>query len=168
KSLLAVCFSHGFNAARSFVCFITEPSSRAVSQSPGVILRQQCLCVSLCCSFLTDFMKQTISKIYFLAAVCVVVPVVHVNSADTVSVSINSPAATNRAWLDDLVVEALEKNPELNFYRAEIAAAKGGRKAAGAWANPEVSAEIGQKRAKDSSGALLGEGTAWAVSVSQT
>lgn len=84
------------------------------------------------------------------------------------SAATNSPTATNQVWLDDLVNEALAKNPELNFYRAEIAAARGGRKSAGAWQNPEVSTEIGQKRVKDSSGTLLGEGAAWAVSVNQT
>jgi cobalt-zinc-cadmium efflux system outer membrane protein len=84
------------------------------------------------------------------------------------AVAANLPVTTNQMTLDVLVQEALEKNPELNFYRAEIAAARGGRKSAGAWANPDVSAEIGQKRASDSSGALLGEGAAWAVSVNQT
>ena len=38
--------------------------------------------------------------------------------------------ATN-ASLDALVTEALEKNPELKFYEAEIVAAKGSRKTAG-------------------------------------
>jgi outer membrane protein TolC len=33
--------------------------------------------------------------------------------------------------LEALVTEALEKNPELRFYQAEIAAAKGGRRTAG-------------------------------------
>ena len=89
-------------------------------------------------------------------------------AAEAVAAATNPPAVTHQVLLDDLVNEALEKNPELNFYRAEIAAARGGRKSAGAWANPEVSAELGQKRAKDSAGALLGEGAAWAVSVSQT
>ena len=99
---------------------------------------------------------------------CAIVAVVTLKAAKAVSAATNSPAVTNQVLLDDLVNEALAKNPELNFYRAEIAAAKGGRKSAGAWANPEVSAEIGQKRVKDSSGALLGEGAAWAVSVNQT
>ena len=89
-------------------------------------------------------------------------------AAEAVAAATNPPAVTHQVLLDDLVNEALEKNPELNFYRAEIEAARGGRKSAGEWANPEVSAELGQKRAKDSSGALLGEGAAWAVSVSQT
>ncbi len=113
-------------------------------------------------------MKQKVLKISFLVTALAVVAVVPMKAADVVSPVTNSPAVTNQVFLDDLVNEALEKNPELNFYRAEIAAARGGRKSAGAWQNPEVSAEIGQKRVKDSSGALLGEGAAWAVSVSQT
>ncbi len=99
---------------------------------------------------------------------CAVAAVIPVKAADTMSVATNLPVITNQLSLDDLVNEALDKNPELNFYRAEIAAAHGGRNSAGAWANPEVSVELGQKRAKDSSGALLGEGAAWAVSVNQT
>ena len=113
-------------------------------------------------------MKQNIFKLTFLAAALAVVAVVPTKAADAASAATNFPVVTNQMLLDDLVNEALEKNPELNFYRAEIAAARGGRKSAGAWANPEVSAEIGQKRVKDSSGALLGEGVAWAVSVNQT
>ena len=113
-------------------------------------------------------MKQNVLKFPFLTMACAIAAVVPLKAADVVSAATNSPAVTNQVLLDDLVNEALEKNPELNFYRAEIAAAKGGRKSAGAWANPEVSAEIGQKRVKDSSGALLGEGAAWSVSVNQT
>ncbi len=67
--------------------------------------------------------------------------------------------------LDALVAQALAENPELKFYEAEIAAAKGERKAAGAWANPEVSGEVGRKRVR---GDISAEGTAWAVSVQQT
>ena len=107
-------------------------------------------------------MKQNVLKFSFLVAACAVTAVIPLKAADAMSV------ATNQVLLDDLVHEALEKNPELNFYRAEIDAARGGRRSAGAWANPEVSAEIGQKRVKNSAGALLGDGTAWAVSVNQT
>lgn len=114
-------------------------------------------------------MKQNILKFSFVAMVSAIAGVAPLKAADAAATtSTNSPAVTNLMTLDDLVKEALEKNPELNFYRAEIAAAKGGRKSAGAWQNPEVSAEIGQKRVEDSSGALLGEGAAWAVSVNQT
>jgi outer membrane protein, heavy metal efflux system len=67
--------------------------------------------------------------------------------------------------LDELVAQALAENPELKFYEAEIAAAKGGRKAAGAWANPEFSGEVGRKRVR---GDIAAEGTAWAVAVQQT
>ena len=74
-------------------------------------------------------------------------------------------SATVSLTLDALVAEALEKNPELKFYEAEIAAAKGGRKTAGAWANPEVSGGVGQKRV--TSGGLSAEGVAWSASIVQ-
>ena len=67
--------------------------------------------------------------------------------------------------LDALVAEALEKNPELRFYQAEIAAAKGGRKTAGLWPNPEASANVGQKSVRGSG--LSAEGVAWSASVLQ-
>jgi cobalt-zinc-cadmium efflux system outer membrane protein len=67
--------------------------------------------------------------------------------------------------LDALVAEALEKNPELKFYEAEIAVAKAGRKTAGRWQNPEVSGLVGQKRV--SAGGLSDEGIAWSASVVQ-
>ena len=67
--------------------------------------------------------------------------------------------------LDALVTEALEKNLELKFYTAEIAAAKAGRKTAGQLGNPEVSGGVGQKRV--SSPGLSDEGIAWSVSVVQ-
>jgi cobalt-zinc-cadmium efflux system outer membrane protein len=68
-------------------------------------------------------------------------------------------AETNN--VSTLVDEALRKNPELQFYEAEIAAAKANRKTAGALANPEVNGELGQKRVASA------EGVAWAVSVMQ-
>lgn len=43
----------------------------------------------------------------------------------------------------DLVSEALTKNPEVRFYEAEIAAARGGRQSAGQLANPELNTEFG-------------------------
>ena len=67
--------------------------------------------------------------------------------------------------LDGLVAQALAENPELKFYEAEIAAANGERKAAGACANPEIAGELGRKRVR---GDVSAEGTAWAVSVQQT
>lgn len=77
----------------------------------------------------------------------------------------NAPVVANSITLDALVVEALEKNPELRFYEAELKAAKAGRKNAGQWANPEVSGGVGQKTVRG--GGLSAEGLAWSVSVAQ-
>jgi cobalt-zinc-cadmium efflux system outer membrane protein len=74
--------------------------------------------------------------------------------------------ATNTTTLDALVAETLERNPELKFYEAEIAAAKGWRKTAELWPNPEVSGSAGKKNARDPSG-VTGEGLAWSASVVQ-
>ncbi|HEX5219597.1 MAG TPA: TolC family protein [Verrucomicrobiae bacterium] len=77
----------------------------------------------------------------------------------------NSIPPTASVSLDTLVTEALEKNPELKFYEAELAVARAGRKSAGLWANPEVSGSIGQKRT--TAGGLSEEGLAWSASVVQ-
>ncbi len=83
-------------------------------------------------------------------------------AAEPKSASTNAPSVT----LDGLVADVLEHNPELNFYRAEIAAAAGERMTAGTLANPEFSTTAGGKRV--TSGPLASEGVAWTVSVSQT
>jgi cobalt-zinc-cadmium efflux system outer membrane protein len=70
--------------------------------------------------------------------------------------------------LDGIVAEALERNPELKFYQAELVAAKAGRRSAGLLANPEISGSVGQKRVRDAFGNAAGEGVAWSVSVMQT
>lgn len=62
----------------------------------------------------------------------------------------------------DLVVEALQKNPEVRFYEAEIAAARGGRQTAGQLANPELSTELGGM-----SLAQAKEGLVWRASILQ-
>ena len=69
--------------------------------------------------------------------------------------------------LDALVAEVLDKNPELAFYRAEIAAAKGEQRNATILANPELATSLGAKRAKDAAGNVLGEGAAWSVALQQ-
>ena len=79
------------------------------------------------------------------------------------AVPINAPAVTNTMTLNALVAEVVEHNPELNFYRAEMAAARGERRTAGTLANPEVSATVGNKRVSG-----LGDGVAWSVSAQQT
>lgn len=70
--------------------------------------------------------------------------------------------------LDALVAETVARNPELQFYEAEIAAARGGRMTAGQWANPELSSELGHKTVRDLAGNNIGNGPIWSVSVSQT
>jgi cobalt-zinc-cadmium efflux system outer membrane protein len=69
--------------------------------------------------------------------------------------------------LEALVEAVLDKNPELAFYRAEIAAAKGEQRTAKAFANPELSVSGGLKRAKDIAGNVVGEGGAWTVALQQ-
>src|SRR5882672_394178 len=74
----------------------------------------------------------------------------------------------NEISVESLVREALAENPELNFYKAEIAAAKGERWTAGTLANPELSSQVGAKHARNAQSSLTGEGLAWSVSVLQT
>src|SRR5947208_3127934 len=70
--------------------------------------------------------------------------------------------------LDALVTEALARNPELNVYRSEIAAAKGERRTAGEWQNPEASTEAGAKITRDYHGNTLGDGIVWTLGAAQT
>jgi outer membrane protein, heavy metal efflux system len=70
--------------------------------------------------------------------------------------------------VEQFVAEVLARNPEIAFYEAEIEAAKGERKTAGNFPNPEVNGELGHKRARDAMGSLAGEGVAWSVGLSQT
>ena len=50
---------------------------------------------------------------------------------------------------ETLVKQALQRNPELNFFVAEMAAAKGGVRTAGTVRNPELSSELGYKNSRD-------------------
>ena len=70
--------------------------------------------------------------------------------------------------VEAIVDEILARHPELAFYRAEIAAAQSGVRVATAPANPELAAQAGHRRTRDSAGVLAGEGTAWSVSLLQT
>src|SRR5213595_1299518 len=69
--------------------------------------------------------------------------------------------------LDALVTEALARNPELNVYSSQIAAAKGERRTAGEWQNPEASTEGGAKITRDYHGNTLGDGIVWTLGASQ-
>jgi cobalt-zinc-cadmium efflux system outer membrane protein len=70
--------------------------------------------------------------------------------------------------LDGLVAEALAGNPEIKVFSAEIVAAKGERRTAGEWQNPEASTETGAKIVRDYHGNTLGDGLLAGLSVSQT
>lgn len=67
-----------------------------------------------------------------------------------------------------LVQQALQRNPELNFFVAEIAAAKGAVRTAGTIRNPELTTEAGYKNSRENSGGATGDGAVLAFSVSQT
>src|ERR1043166_1599340 len=67
-----------------------------------------------------------------------------------------------------LVKQALQQNPELNFFVAEIAAAKGAVRTAKTVRNPELSSEVGYKNSRDNSGGASGDGAILALSFSQT
>lgn len=80
----------------------------------------------------------------------------------------NSSFVTSRMTADALVRQALEKNPEVIFYAAGIAAAKGGLKTAGTIRNPEFNTQAGYKNTRNKSGDTLGDGAAFSLSVQQT
>jgi cobalt-zinc-cadmium efflux system outer membrane protein len=88
--------------------------------------------------------------------------------ATALSATAAEESGTNAFKQEDFVAEVLQRNPEVKFYEAEIAAAKGERKAAGTLANPELNGDVGHKRARDAAGTLAGEGIAWSVGLSQT
>ena len=67
-----------------------------------------------------------------------------------------------------LVQQALQRNPELNFFVADIAAARGGVRTAGTIRNPELNSEVGYKNSREKSGGTTGHGAVLAFSVSQT
>lgn len=81
-----------------------------------------------------------------------------------------SAAATSGAAmsLDRLAQEVVANNPERQYYQRQIETAGVERTAAGRWADPEAVVEFGQRSAQDrTTGALLGDGQAYAVSVVQ-
>ncbi len=88
------------------------------------------------------------------------------HGAERTKRAINASAPVVQVTLDQAIADVLEHNPELNFYSAEIAAAKGEARTAAAWANPELSTTVGDKRV--TGGGLAAEGLAWSVSVRQT
>ena len=67
-----------------------------------------------------------------------------------------------------LVQQALQRNPELTFFVAEIAAAKGGVRTARTVRNPELNSEVGYKNSRENSGGASGDGAIVVLSLSQT
>jgi outer membrane protein, heavy metal efflux system len=80
----------------------------------------------------------------------------------------NASVAPNHTTPDALVKQALQRNPELNFFVAEIAAAKGAVRTAGTVRNPELSTEVGYKNSRENSGGVSADGAILALSLSQT
>ena len=71
--------------------------------------------------------------------------------------------------VETLVAEVLKNNPDLLIAETDVAAARGERRAAGQWKNPEVTAEYGEKRvAERATGNLAAEGNAQRYSIGQT
>ena len=70
--------------------------------------------------------------------------------------------------LDRLAQDVVANNPERKFYQRQIETAGVERDAAGRWADPEAVVEFGERRQNDRvTGAPLGDGAAYAVSVVQ-
>jgi cobalt-zinc-cadmium efflux system outer membrane protein len=89
-------------------------------------------------------------------------------SLAAVVASASYAASDKTASLDALVAEALAHNPEAMVYRAEIGAAKGERRTAGEWHNPEVTTDLGTKLVRDFKGNSNGIGPMWTLSATQT
>lgn len=66
-----------------------------------------------------------------------------------------------------LVAEITSRNPELQFYRDELAAAQANTRIAATRAPPELAVQAGAKRVSGPGG-LSAEGLTWSVSVAQT
>ena len=77
------------------------------------------------------------------------------------TVSLNAEPVT----VSSLVAKVIATHPEVRFYEAEVAAARGGQQTAGTIANPELETSFGSWRVND-----LGrksDGPSWAVTLSQ-
>ena len=67
--------------------------------------------------------------------------------------------------IDGLVTQALAANPEVKFYKAEIAVAKAGRSMAGRLPNPQLDLDVGYKKLRGD--VARSEGLAYAVTLAQ-
>jgi outer membrane protein, heavy metal efflux system len=90
------------------------------------------------------------------------------NGADARPEAVDDDEGMVTLSIEELVAGVVMGNPELAFYRAELAAAQGGRKSAAEWENPELSTDLGHKQVRERSGPKLGDGVAWSVALAQT
>ena len=98
-------------------------------------------------------MKHNVLKIdcWIVAVSLLVMMRMGARAADSPQPAKKISLATNEVSMDDLVAEITSNNPELGFYRSEIAAAKGERRTAGTFPNPDLSGTLGGKRVNGSS-----------------
>ncbi len=80
----------------------------------------------------------------------------------------NAASTAAGSTIESLVAEVVASNSELEFYAAEIAAARAGQRAAGLFDDPELVAEVGRKQTAALNGTTFGDGTVWSVSLRQT
>lgn len=90
---------------------------------------------------------------------------IFINATAYVIIACVSASAAIGASISSLVSEALARNPELEYYRAAIGAAKGERRTAGEWSNPEVDAELGGKTVRGAEGTSAGP--TWSLGFAQ-
>src|ERR1700730_8194157 len=84
------------------------------------------------------------------------------------TVCLSMPTVAGPRSIASLIEEAYLKNPNVHFYEQEIAAARGDRRIAGTWPNPDLSGQIGGKIYNSLGGKYLGTGPVWTVSLTQT
>lgn len=70
--------------------------------------------------------------------------------------------------IEELVTEALNNNLELRSYEAELGVARGERRQAGMWKNPEFEGNYAYRRVSDAQELLTGEGVSRGLAIVQT
>ena len=70
--------------------------------------------------------------------------------------------------IEELVTEAINNNLELRSYEAELGVARGERRQAGMWKNPEFEGNYAYRRVSDAQELLTGEGVSRGLAIVQT
>jgi cobalt-zinc-cadmium efflux system outer membrane protein len=110
--------------------------------------------------------KETRANLQSLAGSCIAMKRLGLLLSCTVCLSM--PTVAGPRSIASLIEEAYLKNPNVHFYEQEIAAARGDRRIAGTWPNPDLSGQIGGKIYNSLGGKYLGTGPVWTVSLTQT